>query len=404
MDQHYYNKPNMFVYRLTQCASAVAEKLFFRRKYMRNELKGKKGPIVVIANHQAQLDFINLIGATREPMSFVISSSFYRTMPVKKMMDRIGVIPKQQFQTSLKDIHAMKAVIDEGKILVIYPAGLMCEDGLSTPVPEATCRFIQWLHADVYMAKTYGTYFCTPKWSKKRRRGRTYLDIYKLFSKEELSTLPPEELHSRLDEALLFDAYREQEELKVRYKGGDNVEGLENVLYVCPNCGQEFTMTTKGSTISCTSCGFTEECDEYGFLHKKSDTGAEIRYVSDWSRKIYLDLKERIERGEEITLTSATKFMTVDDEKNKFVESGEGTLTYREGHLYLSGKLGGEDFDLDASACSFASLPFKPGKHIEVQCGNDIYRCVLEDGKLAMKFINLIKINYERLQASHAHN
>lgn len=404
MDQQYYKKPNMFIYRLTQCASAVAEKLFFRRKYMRNELKGKKGPIVVIANHQAQLDFINLIGATNEPMSFVISSSFYRTMPVKKMMDKIGVIPKQQFQTSLKDIHAMKAVIDEGKILVIYPAGLMCEDGLSTPVPEATCRFIQWLHADVYMAKTYGTYFCTPKWSKKRRRGRTYLDLYKLFSKEELETLPSEQLHSRMDEALLFDAYREQEELKVRYKGGDNVEGLENVLYVCPNCGQEFTMTASGSTISCTECGFSEECDEYGFLHKKSDTGTEIRYVSDWSRKIYSDLKERIESGEEITLTSATKFMTVDEKKNKFVESGEGTLTYRDGHLYLSGKLKDEDFELDVSAGCFASLPFKPGKHIEVQHGNDIYRCALENGKLAMKFINLIKINHELLQATHAHN
>ena len=72
----------------------------------------------------------------------------------------------------------MKAVVEEKGILVIYPAGLMCEDGLSTPIPNATFRFLQWMHADVYMAKTYGTYFCTPKWSKKRRRGRTYLDVY----------------------------------------------------------------------------------------------------------------------------------------------------------------------------------------------------------------------------------
>lgn len=403
MNQNYYVKPNMFIYRLTQGVSALAQRLIFRRKFMRNELKGKKGPIVVIANHQAALDFINLIGATREPMSFVISSSFYRTLPIKGLMDKIGVIPKQQFQTSLKDIHAMKAVIDEKQILVIYPAGLMCEDGLSTPLPKATCRFLQWLHADVYMAKTYGTYFCTPKWSKKRRRGRTYLDIYKLFSADDLTALPPDELHAQMNEALLFDAYREQEELKIPYKHGDNVEGLENVLYVCPNCGREFTMTASGSTISCTACGFAEQSDEYGFLHKKSDTGAEVRYVSDWSRMIYDDLKARIEGGENITLTSAAKFMTVDGKKNKFVEAGEGTLTYREGHLYLTGKLGDEDLELDVNASCFASLPFKPGKQIEVQHGDDIYRCVLEDGKLAMKFINLIKINHELFQAAYAH-
>lgn len=400
----YYRKPNLFIYRLTQGVSSLAQTIIFKRKFMRNELKGKKGPIIVIANHQAALDFINLIGATKEPMSFVISNSFYSTLPIKKMMDRVGVIPKQQFQTSLGDIHMMKAVVDEKGILVIYPAGLMCEDGLSTPIPDATFRFLQRMHADVYMAKTYGTYFCTPKWSKKRRRGRTYLDVYKLFDKDELTSLPSDELERKMLDALLFDAYREQEELKVPYKHGENVEGLENVLYVCPNCGREFTIETSGSVIRCSACGFAEESDEYGFLHKKSATGTEIRYVSDWSRKIYNDLKERIERGEDITLSSWTKFMTVDEKKNKFVESGAGSLAYNDGHLILSGVLRGEKFELDVNASCFASLPFKPGKHIEVQHGKDIYRCVLEDGRLSMKFINLIKINHELFQASHAHN
>ena len=400
----YYRKPNLFIYRLTQGMSSLAQTIIFKRKFIRNELKGKKGPIIVIANHQAALDFINLIGATKEPMSFVISNSFYSTLPIKKMMDRVGVIPKQQFQTSINDMHMMKAVVEEKGILVIYPAGLMCEDGLSTPIPNATFRFLQWMHADVYMAKTYGTYFCTPKWSKKRRRGRTYLDVYKLFDKDELTSLPADELERKMLDALLFDAYREQEELKVPYKHGENVEGLENVLYVCPNCGREFTVTTKGSVISCTECGFAEESDKYGFLHKISDTGTEIRYVSDWSRKIYNDLKERIERGEDIPLSSKAKFMTVNKKKNKFVESGAGSLTYRGGHLYLSGKLNGENIELDVNASCFASLPFKPGKHIEVQHGKDIYRCVLEDGRLSMKFINLIKINHELFQASHTHN
>jgi predicted RNA-binding Zn-ribbon protein involved in translation (DUF1610 family) len=400
----YYRKPNLFIYRLTQGISSLVQTIIFKRKFIRNELKGKKGPIIVIANHQAALDFINLIGATKEPMSFVISNSFYSTLPIKKMMDRVGVIPKQQFQTSINDMHMMKAVVEEKGILVIYPAGLMCEDGLSTPIPNATFRFLQWMHADVYMAKTYGTYFCTPKWSKKRRRGRTYLDVYKLFDKDELTSLPADELERKMLDALLFDAYREQEELKVPYKHGENVEGLENVLYVCPNCGREFTVTTKGSVISCTECGFAEESDKYGFLHKISDTGTEIRYVSDWSRKIYNDLKERIERGDDIPLSSKAKFMTVNKKKNKFVESGAGSLTYRGGHLYLLGKLNGESFELDVNASCFASLPFKPGKHIEVQHGKDIYRCVLEDGRLSMKFINLIKINHELFQASHTHN
>ncbi len=402
MSKQQYRKPNMLLYRLTQGVSHVAKRILFKSEFIRNELKGKKGPIVVIANHQAALDFVNLINATREPMSFVISNSFYSSLPFKGIMDRIGVIPKQQFQTSLKDIHTMKAVVDEGKILVIYPAGLMCEDGLSTPIPEATCRFLQWMHADVYMAKTYGTYFCTPKWAKKRRRGKTLIDIYKLFSADELTSMPNEEQSARVDEALLFDAYREQEDLMIPYKGGEVIEGLENVLYVCPHCKREFTMTASKNKISCTACGFSEESDKYGFLHKISDTGAEIRYVSDWSRMIYNNVKAGIEAGEEITVSSTTKILTVNKKRNKFVESGDGLLTYKDGHLILTGKLYGEDLELDIKASTFASLPFKPGKYIEIQNGQDIYRCILNDGRLAMKYINLIKANYEVFQSAHA--
>ncbi|MBQ9740016.1 MAG: YscO family type III secretion system apparatus protein, partial [Kiritimatiellae bacterium] len=51
------------------------------------------------------------------------------------------------------------ARIDEEGILVIYPAGLMSDDGTSTPIPAATYSFLKWIKADIYMAKTIGTYF-----------------------------------------------------------------------------------------------------------------------------------------------------------------------------------------------------------------------------------------------------
>ena len=129
-----YQKPNLFFYRIAQAVSWLAATVIFRRQILRNEIKGKKGPFVVIANHQAALDFVNLIGATARPMTFVISNSFYSTLPIKGLLDKMGVIPQQQFQTSVKDLKRIKAVIDRGEPVVIYPAGLMCEDGLSTPI------------------------------------------------------------------------------------------------------------------------------------------------------------------------------------------------------------------------------------------------------------------------------
>ncbi len=397
-----YKKPNLFFYKVTQIASWFWAKFVFKRKFKRNEIKGKKGPFVVIANHQAVFDFANLIGATKTRMSFVVSSSFYNSVSVKGIMDKIGVIPKQQFQTTLKDIGRMKAVIEHGAPLVIYPAGLMSEDGLSTPIPCATYKFLKWLGADVYAARTSGTYFSTPKWSKIKRRGRTYVDIYKLFSKEELLELDDAVIRERAEEALLFDAYREQEENLVKFKHGDNIEGLENVLYKCPECGSEFTISVRDkNVIFCEKCGFAHKSDRYGFLHNVGKTEDAIRYVSDWSRKIYQSLKAEIEMGLFSELSTRVKISTIDHEEKKFVESGDGDIKLTKDHFELKCRVNGESMELVVPTANFASLPFSPGKYFELQHGDQIFRCFPENPKLVMKLINAVKIFYEINSVAH---
>lgn len=391
-----YQRPNLFYYRLAQAASHIVATCIFKRKILRNEIKDAKGPFVVIANHQAAYDFVNLIGTCRRPMSFVISNSFYQSLPIKGVLDKMAVIPKQQFQTNVADLKKIRAVIQAGEPVVIYPAGLMCEDGLSTPIPAATYKLFKWLGVDVYMAKTCGTYFAMPKWTSGFRPGRTTLDVYKLFSKEELEGMDTEQIREKTEQALLFDAYREQEQLLVKYKKGNNLQGLQNVLYSCPHCGSEFSMAVKEeSTLCCQSCGYSQTGDEHGFLHKTSDHGQEIRYVSDWSRKIYLALKEKLAKGEETILSAKTAIHMVDPIKKKYMPAGHGTVTLSPEKFLIEGTLHGEDISLSIPVEGFPTLPFSPGKYMEIQDGQTIYRCVLEDGKLAMKFINMVKAFYE---------
>ena len=391
-----YVRPSVLHYRTAQVASWFVSKVLFRRKFIRNEIKGKKGPFVVIANHQTMLDFVNLIGATAKPMSFVISNSFYSALPLKGFMNKMGVIPKQQFQTTVKDMKRIKGVIDAGHPLVIYPAGLMCEDGLSTPIPGATYKFLKWLGTDVYVARATGSYFVMPKWTGSIRPGKTYMDIYKLFDKDELANMDIEQIRRKTDDALLFDAYREQEQTKVAYKGNDKVQGLENVLYMCPHCKTEFSMTVKDeSTLCCSECGYEQTGDIYGFLHNEKHFGPELRYVSDWSKLIFEQLKQKIEQGTEGVLSAETTICMIDPQKDKFAEAGRGTVTLTKEGFTVDGVLNGESVSLQFPIAGIPTLPFSPGKHFEIQDGKTIYRCVPNEGRLVMKFINMIKIFYQ---------
>lgn len=158
-------------------------------------------------------------------------------------------------------------------------------------------------------------------------------------------------------------------------------------------------MAVKGEdTIYCTDCGFSQRSDKYGFLHNASGIGEEIRHVSDWSRLIYNRLKERICAGKEDRISCKTQICMVDDEKHKFLPVGTGTVTLTQGKFRLEGTLNGETICKDISVVGTPTLPFSPGKHLELQDGATIYRCVLEDGKLVMKFINMLKIFYELSQ------
>lgn len=389
-------KSNTFLYGFVKFASAVFSKVVFKRKYLRNEIKGKKGPFVIIGNHEAALDFTSLIGTTREHITFVVSDSFYNTLPVKGFMNGVGVIPKQQFQTTLHEISAMRNTLKNNGILMLYPAGLMSENGLPTPIPEDTYEFLRWLDADVYAAKISGTYFCTPKWSGKTRRGRTYLDVYKLFDKEALHGMEPWQIKEAVDSALYFDAYREQEKNMVKYSGGDNIEGLENVLYICPNCKSEFSVRVKNKkTIYCEKCGFAHTSDKYGFLHNTGKVGEEIRYVSDWARFASSYIREKIESGELCELSSYATVQTIDYGKKKYVDVGRAKITLLHDTFIIDGKINGEEQKLEIPTKTFASLPFKPGCRIEIQHGKTTYRCVLDDGRLAQKFVDMVKIYYD---------
>lgn len=396
-------KQNKLYYRIAQVISRFISRFIFKRRILRNEIKGKKGPYLIIANHECALDYLNLIGASITPMTCVISNSFFNTLPIKGFLRKMGVIPKQQFQTHLDDIKKMKSVINAGRVLVIYPAGLMTENGLSTPIPDATYRFLQWLKTDVYVARTTGSYFVMPKWGKGLRPGRTHLDIYKLFSCEELAGMEIGDIRKKADEAMLFDAYREQEEMQVRYRHGDRIEGLENVLYMCPHCRREMTMRVRDEhTIYCTECGYAETSDEYGFLHLDGEAGEEIRYVSDWSRMIYADLRERILAGTDGEISTVGRIAMIDEKKKKYADVGEGSVSLSKDGFHFVGRIHGNEVDTVIPITAFASLPFSPGKHFEIQHGDDIFRCYPEDGRIVMKIINIVKIYYElSIEALH---
>jgi len=384
-----YKKPSSVAYWFLTMICRILSIFVFKRKILRNELKGVDGPFVLLGNHECALDCANTAGISKKAMTYIVSFAFYNTLPVRGLLKAVGVIVKQQFHTEISDMKRMKAVIDNGRGLMLYPSGLMSENGLSTPIVVGTAQLLKWLGADVYVARTYGSYHVMPKWSSKLRPGRTYMDIYKLFPKEELEGLSKAEVKDSLENALDFDAYREQERFQAHYKNGDNLEGLENVLYRCPKCKEKYSIKATGNKIGCINCGFERFANDTCLFE-----GEEYRYASDWSREIYNLLLKEI--GEDFSLSFPCEVHTINFKKHKFEFAGNGTVSINNKNISLTADLCGEAVEITESIGKLPYLPFKPGKCFDLQSSNQSYRIFPPDGRTVTELVQTINILYNR--------
>ena len=305
------------------------------------------------------------------------------------MLDMVRVIPKNQFQTSIADMRKMKAALDDNKLpLVIYPAGLMTANGINTPMPDSTGKVLKWFNQDVYVARLRGSYLTNPKWGKGWRKGKIRLEIYKLFDKETLKTMDGDQVLKIAEEHLSYDEYAIQKHEMVAYKGGDKIAGLENVLFVCPHCGAEFSFTAPTeNTLTCASCGYSVKANEYGLLEQNGDISLYYDSPSDWYRFIENTLAKELEDNPDFLLSDDAEIYKINDKKHKYEPAGKCKIMLNSQEFTLDGELNGAPFKNSFPTTMYPTLPIKPGYHFEIQDGQEIYRIMLSDGKKAIKWI-----------------
>lgn len=390
-----FRHPNKFVVSLGRGISRFLCKFIYNVKFVRNELEGKTGRYVIIANHQSVIDVLPAYAAVPPKTHFVVSKSMVETLPIAHLIEMSGAISKNQFQTSALDMRRMKAVLDHDEPLMLFPAGLMTESGASTPIPLATAKVLKWFKADIYVARLNGTYLTNPKWARVKRKGEITLELYKLASQEEFAALSDEEAAKIVTENLSFDAYRHNDEKRVYYKNGDNVEGLEHVLYKCPKCNKEFTIWVRGKNkLCCEACGYTVKSDNYGMLSCVDGSEPVYKYPSDWHAFIEESVYDFVKEHPNFYYETKAEIHAINEKKHRYEAVGRGKIGFDFNKFVMKGEIRGEPFVEEIPTMSFPILPFRPGAYFEIQHGDQIYRIIPNDPSVVMKWIFTLKATF----------
>lgn len=303
-------------------AIALYGKTAFARKVKLiggDAFKHIKPPYVVVANHASFVDVGGLIMSMYPKCaSFVISVTQMAQWP--SAIKYMGVLPKKQFTVDTSLIRDIKYVLSKGRPVVIYPEAKLSVVGTPNPIKPAIAKLIKLLKVPLVTVRFDGNYLYSPRWTKSKRKVPVRMDVRLAVSQEETGNISVEEIHNRIIRNLACDDYAYQAANNIEICDPHLTEGLENILYKCPDCGAEFAMTARGNALTCGKCGKTVTQNAFGALE-----GGRFAKVTDWYEWQAQCVREELLRD---GYRYEEPFRAEKLVGKKYVDMGDATLTH----------------------------------------------------------------------------
>ena len=291
----------------------------------------KSGPMLIVCNHASNLDFAYFLTPfKREKVNFVVAENMkYSSKLFAFLFKHYHIIHKKQFYADLSCIKNIKKYLDDGISVIICPEGKETSDGQTSVILPSIIRLIKMMGYPVGSIKIHGTGLIEPKWGYTTRKGPSEANCDMLFTLEDLKNKSNDELFALLMQRLSFNEHEYQISNGYKYSGKRYAEGLQNILYRCPVCGEEFRITAKDYTLKCEACSSEFKYNRDGSI--ESLDGKQIpNRVDVWSNEEKNKIFEEIKNEQ----------FFMEDDVELFMENQKlnGYSYITKGHIYMDKK------------------------------------------------------------------
>ena len=251
-----------------------------------------KGPYLVLANHNTDLDPGLVALSFPQQMYFVASEHVYRAGFASKVL-RYVFEPIAKRKGTSDTVTVMKSIraLREGKNVCLFPEGQKSFNGRTGEIHLATGKLVKASKASLITYKLEGGYFTTPRWGYGIRKGKMHGSIVNIYDPETLEKLSAEEITDIIIKDLYEDAYEKQKENPIAYKGKNLAKGLEHSICVCQSCKKIDTLSSIKDKVFCNECGFSTTLDKYGYFAENS----KFKTVAEWDDFQQEELKKFVE-------------------------------------------------------------------------------------------------------------
>ena len=341
-----------------------------------------KPPYILLINHMQSLDFCTMFKATY-PHKVNTVATFHTYYTVSGIMEKLGCICTRKFTTDLSLVRACKKVLQEyGDIFCMYPEARYTPDGTLQVLPNAIGKLAKKNNVPVVVILNHGNYLNLPFWTNfKFRKTPIRVEMKQILTAQQVSELSVDEINKKIREEMYYNEYKWQKENDIHIKERYRAEGLNKVLYQCPNCKTEHKMISKGFHLWCEECDKKWEMTELGEM-KALDGKTEFSHIPDWYEWERNNVRKQILDGtyqyeEELQVYSSPGV-------NEYIDLGKAKVTHDfENGFIITGNYNGHDYRIQRHAKTMYALhveyEFKHLKLVDcfdISTSNDSFYCI----------------------------
>ena len=251
----------------------------------------KSRTYLVLGNHNTDWDFMYAGIMLKKQMYFVVSEHIFRKGFTGRLIKfLVDPIPRKKGASGAEASRKILERLKQGCNVGMFAEGNRSYAGTTCFISPNTAKLVKQAGCGLVNIAIHGGYFVSPRWSKSKRRGPVRAEVVKEYTPEELALMTEDEVYTAIKEDLFVDAYADQKNYPVKYRGKNLAEYLETTLFYCPKCKSFSSMHSSGNEFFCSSCGMKTQIDEYGYFDKHSP----FKTVKRWYREELTYLKNYV--------------------------------------------------------------------------------------------------------------
>ena len=289
--------------------------------------KGEK--VVVLSNHQTDLDPVLIRCALRHYLYILSSDNIYSKKLSTKFLTHLGGIPKRKGVPDFESIKKLLEISKDGGSILIFPEGNRSYAEFQFYIADNFASLLFKLKATIVLYNIHGGFGSLPRFGAKRRKGPFYGEVKRVLKYEEYKDMSVEELNKIVIEGLkVFDS--ESGDL---YKSNRKAEYLERMFFVCPKCGSVSTLESQGNYLRCKHCGLEVEYKENLTIESKDPEFKYHRLVEwyDYQKEFIRNMEinnKVIFKDKDVVLEKVNPFKPLE-------HIAEGNLTLYKDHMVI---------------------------------------------------------------------